>query len=48
VPGPVASVGAAAIVGLAVYTAVVLALRVPEAFQIQRLVVSRLRSLRAG
>jgi putative peptidoglycan lipid II flippase len=45
VPGQLASVGLAAVVALVVYTAVVLALRVPEAFQIQRLVAARWRSL---
>ena len=37
------SVGAALVVGIAVYTAAVLMLRIPEARQIERLIVGRLR-----
>ena len=37
------SMALAALVGLAVYVAIVLALRLPEAFQMQRLIAARLR-----
>jgi putative peptidoglycan lipid II flippase len=47
VPAQVVSVGGGLAVGVAVYTVAVLALRIPEARQIQRLVAGRL-GLRAG
>jgi putative peptidoglycan lipid II flippase len=48
VAGQVLSVGGAALLGLVAYATTVLALRVPEATQIKRLVVSRVRALTAG